>query len=182
MTIFDAPAPLTFAPILLSSAARSATSGSRAAVLEDRFSFGQRRRHHEVFGTGDGDSREDVVRSRETILSDRFDVAGFLADRRAEHFEPGDMEVDRPGADRTATRHRDTRAAGSRHERSEHQTGSTHGLDELVRRLGALDRLGADARAAVLTMDVGADRLEQPDHGADVDDGGYAAECRPRRR
>ena len=59
----EVPAPSIFAPMALSRAARSVTSGSRAQFSKSGFAVGEGGGHEEVFRAGDGDLVEDDVRA-----------------------------------------------------------------------------------------------------------------------
>ena len=107
------PAPSICAPILLSRAARSATSGSRAQFCNDGFAFGESRGHEQVFGAGDGDFVENDFRAFEAVGAG-FDVAVFLRDLGAQAFEALDVEIDGALSDGASAGQRDAGAAAAR--------------------------------------------------------------------
>ena len=71
----EVPAPSILAPMALSSAARSVTSGSRAQFSKTVSPSARVGGHQQVFGAGDGDLVEDDVRA--------FEAAGSVVGLRA---------------------------------------------------------------------------------------------------
>ncbi len=63
----------------LSSAARSATSGSRGAILHQRVALGEHGGHQQVFCSGDSDLVEDDMRAAQAVRA-RLKVAMLLLD------------------------------------------------------------------------------------------------------
>ena len=165
----EVPAPSIRAPIFVSRAARSTTSGSRAAL---RSTVSPRASTAAIIRSS---VPVTVMRSKWTAAPRRpsrrfgFDVAVRLMDVRAQLLQPADVQVDGPGADGAAARQRDARASAAGHQRPQHQAGGAHGLHQLVRRLGRCDRAAcAGARVSPSIVDLRADIHQQPLHGADV--------------
>ena len=102
-------------------------------VLEDGPALGERRRHHQVLGAGDGHHVEHVARALEAAGAGR-DVAVLEVDLGAHRLEPLDVLVDRPQADRAAAGQRHARLAAAGEQRPEHEDRGAHRLDELVGR------------------------------------------------
>jgi hypothetical protein len=147
--------------------------GLAGGVFEDGLSFGQNRRHQDVFGAGDGDLVEDDVGAFETVDTG-FEVAVVLGDGRTHSFESFEVEVDGAAADGAASGHGDAGDTGAGDERAEDERGGSHGFDDLVfgdgvGEDGALD-VGAVLGAAVAELDLGAHGDEQLALGLDVVD------------
>jgi len=115
-------------------------------IFDMRFTFGQRRGHQHVFGSGDGNLVEENVPAAQAASARdaRFNVAVRSADFRSHLFERFQVQVYRTRADRTAPGKRYARGARAGDERAERQDRSAHGTDEFVRRFGAIDCLGMD--------------------------------------
>ena len=82
------------------------------------------------------------------------------------------MQIDRPGSDSATARERDASHSHARHQRSQNQRGSTHGLDQLVRSLRAgqvaATNRGTMLGAAVTKLDLGTHRGKKLALGLDV--------------
>jgi hypothetical protein len=102
-------------------------------VLDDGFAVGQRRGHHEVLGARDRDGLEIEARTLEPACA-RADVAAVDLDVRTHGLQARDVDVHRPRADGAAARQRHVRLAETREQRSQHQDGRAHRLDQLVGR------------------------------------------------
>ena len=63
MTILSVPAPLILAPMAHEKVREIHHLGLARRVLEHRLAFGERGRHHEVLGAGDGDGLEHQTRA-----------------------------------------------------------------------------------------------------------------------
>ena len=83
----EVPAPSIFAPMRISIAARSTTSGSRAALSSTVSPLGQRRGHQQIFGAGDGDAVEVDLGALQSVRRGGFNVAVVLRDGRAQRFQ-----------------------------------------------------------------------------------------------
>src|SRR5689334_1499144 len=96
----------------------------------------------------------------------------LLGDLGTEPFESLDMKVDGSCADGASAGKRNASSTASRNERSEYERGSTHGLDQFVRRFGrgqiaAGDR-GPVLGATVSQLDIRSHSGEQLASGLDV--------------
>ncbi len=111
-------------------------------VLEHRGALGQRRRHHQVLGAGDGDGVEEDGGPLEAALDPRADVAALDADLRAHGLEAAQVQVHRPRADGAAAGQRDLGVAEAGQQRPQHQDRGAHRLDQLIGRIAVL-HLGA---------------------------------------
>ena len=111
-------------------------------VLEDRLALGERRRHQQVLGAGDGDHVGRDARALQAPGAGD-DVAVLDDDLGAHRLQPLDVLVDRPRADRAAAGQRDARLAEAREQRAEDEDRRAHRLDELVRRLVRGHAVGA---------------------------------------
>ena len=90
-------------------------------------------------------------------------------DRDPQFLKGQEVQVDGTSADRASAGQRDARAAFARHQRTEHEHGSAHGLDEVVRRFDRAQRSRLDLDgAADATGDVCAQGLEHAAQGDDV--------------
>jgi hypothetical protein len=107
--------------------------GLTRSVLDDGLAVGQRGRHHEVFGAGDGDGLEVESRALEPIRA-CADVAPVDLDIRAHRLQSGHMDVDRTRADGAAARQRHVGFSEPREQGAQHQYRRPHRLDQLVRR------------------------------------------------
>ena len=123
-----------------------------------------------------------TVGAGETVGRFRFDVAVRLLNARAQMFEAGEVQIDGPRADGAAAGQRDARAAAARHQRTQHQARSAHGLHQFVRRFRRDDIRRVQAHGFALHLHLGADIHQQPLHGADVAHARNAAQQSPVRR
>ena len=89
-------------------------------IAKPRRAFGEDRGEHRVFGPGNGDPFEQDFRAGQPGGA-RLHVPVFESDLRAQSFKRGQMQVDRPHADRAAARQRDARFAESRQQRPQRQ-------------------------------------------------------------
>ena len=94
--------------------------------------------------------------------------------RGAQLLQPEDVQIDGPRADGAAAREGDPRAAGTRHQRAQHQARSAHGFDQFVRRFRAENAFRAQAHGFAVHVDLGSDIDQQALHGADVAHARYA--------
>ena len=117
-------------------------------ILDHGFAARQHGRHQKVFGASDRDAVELNVRALKTVGSLRFDIAVLLADFRAQSLQPGDVQIDRTRADGAPARQRYAGLTAPPDQRSQHQAGGSHGLDQFVGRLGMLDPAGTDRHPA----------------------------------
>ena len=142
-------------------------------VFEDGFTLGERGSHQEVFRAGDrhhvgGDV--GALQARLAFGQAGQHVAVLDDDMRAHRLQALDVLIDRPRADGAAARQRDTRPAKARQQRAEGQHRGAHGLDQLVRRFGRMQRarvqrdgVGISGAALGLNAHV-ADQLEHGGH------------------
>ena len=102
-------------------------------------------------------------------LRARLDEAVLDGDVGAHCPQPGDVQVDRPRADRTTARQGDVSLAKAGHERAEHQDRGAHGLDEFVGRLavGHRARIGLDVELLV-HRDLHTHHLQQREGGCHI--------------
>ena len=101
-------------------------------VLEHGLALGQRRRHHQVLGAGDGHGVEHQVRAPQAPGA-RADVAVLDVDVRAHGLQAGDVDVHRSRADGAAARQRDVGLAEAREQRAR-APGSTPASSSPARR------------------------------------------------
>ncbi len=164
------PRPRCDAPILIRRAARSATSGSRAAfsmTVSPRASTAAISRSS-VPVTRDAVERER--RARQAVRRLGFDITVLLRDARAQPLQSGDVQIDGPRADRATARHRHASAPASRHQRPQHQARSAHGFYEFIGSFGMLDCGCLDLDAAVFARHARTDVSEQLLHRRDIAD------------
>src|SRR5271157_412525 len=143
------------------------------AVLENGFTFRESGGHQQVFGASDGDSVEHDLGALEA-LGAGFDVAVFLRDPDPELLESFDVQINGTSADGASSGKRDAGAAAAGDQRSEHERGGAHGLDQFVRsfrgsKVGAVDG-GAVLGASVAEFDFGAHGGQQIARGLNVAD------------
>ena len=135
----EVPAPSIDAPIFVSSAARSTTSGSRAAFSMIGFAAREHCGHQQILGSGDADAVESELAPFEPVRRFGFDVAVLLMDFRAQPFQRRDVQIDGPRADGAAAGKRNPRASVASQQRAQHQARSPHGFDQIVGRFGMID-------------------------------------------
>ena len=167
--------------------------GLARAILQHRFALGERRRHQQVFGSGDGNFLEDDVSALQP-LGASFDVAMFLRDLRSELLQSLEVQIDGARANGAAAGQGHASRLHPREQRPQHQRGGTHGLDQLVRSFGIYQIAAADGgamlRAPVAEFDLGAHRRQQLALGLNVphlrnvfqDDGLFGEQSRGHRR
>lgn len=137
-------------------------------VLDDRRSVGERRGHHEIFGSGHG--HEIGADSCAFQLARARDHVALLdADRRAHRLQTLDVLIDRTQADRTPAGQRHARFTAARKQRPQCQHRRAHRLDELVGgdRTRDIRRRKLDAELLVHRYR-DAHLSEQIEHGRDV--------------
>ncbi len=150
--------------------------GFAGAVLHDGLAIGKGGGHQQVFGAGDGNFVEDNFGATEAVafewISDGLDVAVLLRDLRAQTLQTFDVQVDGARADGASAGQRDAGASTAGDERSQHERGGPHGLDQFIRRFGSGERAranrGAMMGASVAEFDFGAHGGEQLARGLDV--------------
>ena len=138
MMMRSVPAPAMRAPIALRHAARSTTSGSRAAfssVVTPSASVAAIIRFSVPVTVTMSNTNARAVQARRA----RVDVAVLEVDLGAHRLQALDVLVDRPQADRAAAGQRHARLAAAREQRAERQDRRAHRLDELVRRERPVD-------------------------------------------
>ena len=146
------PWPSIFAPIAISISARSAISGSCAAFSStvspsasaaaiSRFSVPV------TVTMSVRDARALQARAALRQLGDH--VAVLDLDLGAHRLQALDVLVDRARADGAAAGQRHRGLAEARQQRAQHQHRGAHGLHQLVRRFGLIERAGVDAHGAV---------------------------------
>ena len=150
--------------------------GLLRGVFENGLAAGQSRRHHQIFGAGDGDAVKVDPRAAQPVAGVGLDVAVRLIDACAENLEAGDVQIDRTRADGAASGQRNARPPGARRQRSQHQARRAHGLDQLVGRLRRRDFPCFEAYVIISDVDRRSDIDQQPLHGADVAHLGNAAQ------
>ena len=74
--------------------------GLARGVDQHGFALGQCRRHQQILGGADRDDRKDDFGAAQPLWRARVDITLVQFDLRAEPAQPGDMQVDRPRADR----------------------------------------------------------------------------------
>ena len=104
--------------------------GLAGAVFHQGFAFGERGRHQQVFGAGDGDLVENDVRAAQA-LGARVHVAVFGGDVGAQLFQAFDMQIDGTRADGASAGQGNPGFAAARHQRPQHQRRGAHGLHHL---------------------------------------------------
>ncbi len=168
MTIVSVPAPLIFRAHGDQEVRQVDDLGFTSSVLEDRPSFGQSGRHHQVLGAGHRDRLEHDPRAVKAPCAG-LDVAVLDVDVRSHRLQPGDVNVDRASADRTATGQRDVGRAVPRDQRPEDQDRRAHRLDEFVGGEGLARAPGVHLDAhALVDRHPGAEPAEQFDHRGHV--------------
>ena len=120
------------APIATSNSHRSTISGSRAA-LSIVVTLGEHGGGQDVLGGADARELERDVGAVQAV-GGRLDVAVAELERRAHRLEPGEVHVDRPGAEVVAAGHRQLHVAEAGEQRAEHVDRGADALDQLVRR------------------------------------------------
>src|SRR4029077_11846592 len=135
------------------------------------FAFGESGGHEEVFGAGGGDFVEDNFGASEAIRRGSHSAV-FLRDFRPQALESFEVEVNRPGADRTASGKRDASSATAGKQRAEDQRRGAHSLYEFVGGLGGGQIAGLDGgtvmRSPIAEFHLGTHGGEQPTGGFDV--------------
>ena len=116
-------------------------------VLQHGRAGGERRRHHQVLGAGDGDEVEHEARAGEPRRA-RADVAAVEIDLGAHRHEALDVQVDRTQADAASARQRHARFAAARDERAQREDRRAHRLHQLVGRERPVDRAGVERHLA----------------------------------
>ena len=142
-------------------------------ILKNGFAFGQGGGHEEILCASDSDHVGGNARALQAVAALwqlGKHVAVFNRDFGPHGDQPLDVLVYRAGANGTAAGQRDLGLAKPRQQRPQRQHRCTHGLDQLVRRLG-FDRIdGLKRHAAALAMRLGlhAHVVEQAAHGGHV--------------
>ena len=164
--------PVMSAPIATSIWHRSTTSGSRAAlsiVVTPSANTAAVTMFSVAPTLGNGERDVGAVQP----VGGRLDLAVAELERRAHRLQPGDVHVDRPGAEVVAAGHRQAHPAAAGEQRAEHVDRRPDALDELVRarpasRSPSLRRRSTPGDRRPTTAD--ADRLQQLAEDRHVDD------------
>ncbi len=150
-------------------------------VLQHRFAPGQDRRQHQVLGGSDRNEGKLDPRAPEPPRGLGEDIALVQVDGRAERFQPLQMQVHRPGADRAAPGQRDLGVTGAGDQGSQHVERGAHLAHQFVGRDGAEDLRGMQHRlrtvGPVITLDdLTAQAAQQIGQGAGVGQAGHVGE------
>jgi hypothetical protein len=148
----------------LSMLARSTISGSHAAAQDG----------------GAVRAAEEDGRAPQAVAAGDH-VAAVELDAGAELGEALQVQVDRARAEGAAARHADHRAAAAREHRAEHADRRTHGLDDLVRRVGARLVARVERDGVVVEVHGDAEALEERPQVADVREGPDVGEAHAPR-
>jgi len=110
-------------------------------VFKNGFTVGERRRHQNIFGSGDGDFVEGNPCAFEAAgaWGARFDIAVSGVDFCTHFFEGGEMKIDGASPDGAAAGKRDAGHASASERGPEREDGCPHGLDEFVGSDGFVD-------------------------------------------
>ena len=141
------------------------------AVLHDGIAISQRRGHEQVFCAGYADFVEGDFAAAQAIRL-RFDVAVLDRHRRAEAFQSLNVQIDGARANGAASGQRHASASEAGDQRTQHERGGAHCLNQFVRGFGiqhfvALNNC-AVLRFSVAQFDGGTHRGQQVALGLNV--------------
>ncbi len=147
--------------------------GLARAILHDGLAVCKSCCHEQVFGSGDRDFVENNFGAFQALCGS-LDVTVVLGDGGSEPFQTHQVEIDGAGADGAASGQGNASGAAARHQRPEHECGSTHRLHQFVGSLGraevATANGGAMLGAAVSEFDFGSHGGKQFARGLNVAD------------
>ena len=181
------PRPDTLAPIAIRQAARSAISGSRAAlrIVVGRSARTAASSRFSVAPTEGSGSRMSAPRRPAGAVA--WIIAAVERHRRAHGAEAGEVEVDGAPADGVAAGQRQARLAAARQQRAEQQHRGAHARHQI-----AVDAAAAAVRSAEIVTDKPAEvddqcisqprRCSNDDKHRDVEIGRHVAQGDEMRR
>ena len=105
-----------------------------SGIFNHRGAVGQAGSHHDIFGACDRRDVEINLGPSQTAWRSRVHVAVFNSDLGTHPLECGQMQVDRPGSDRTASGERYECFSMPGEKRAQHQNRGPHSLYQLIRR------------------------------------------------
>ena len=142
--------------------------GFARRVFKDRLAVGEHGSHQEVLGARHRHGVKYDMGAPEPVGAG-LDKAFLDHDIGAHCLQTRNVQVDGTGAYRAAARQRDVCLTESRDQRTEHENGRTHRLDEFVRCLTPIDVTRVNLhREAVVNGHLNAQHLQQRQHRGHV--------------